>query len=130
MGLKEDVIECIDAWRDVLRKFGADRPIMETEKLSIARMIQQHGKEFVILSLLGAKYEPASEGFNPARFLSLKRIFDPTKFERFVTLGSRAKNQLEEKHRPVVVEEPEDDKGAPPPAEVLDFIRGMGRGIK
>jgi hypothetical protein len=92
--LGSEIQECCTSWGEALAKYGAARGIMETEKLAIGRMIQMHGKEFVLLAILGAKHEPAGEGFKPSRFLSLKRVFDPMKFERFVNLGAQAKNQL------------------------------------
>jgi hypothetical protein len=77
----------------VLAKFNADRPLRIAEIQTIEQKVALEGKEFVLLAFLGAKYEPGNDQFKPNRVLSLRRVFHPEKFERFINLGAQARNQ-------------------------------------
>src|ERR1700686_2397813 len=85
------------AWQSVLQRFGAIRSIGPYEELDLARAIQRFGSEHVLLALLGAENDPSSETYHPGDFLSLKRILDPEKFERFVNIGAQIKKTRDSK---------------------------------
>lgn len=95
--LQGQVKEASKAWEDCLKKHGAERVLFPYEHTEIARNIQARGIEAVQLAILGQKYEPESAEFKPSRHLSLKRLFDPQKFDRFVNLGAQARKKLSER---------------------------------
>lgn len=92
--LSDEVRKAKAGWGECLKKHGADRDVFPWEEIELARQIQARGDEAVSLAILGQKYEPASEQFKPSRHLSLKRLFDPLKFDRFVNLGAQARKKL------------------------------------
>jgi hypothetical protein len=131
MSLREDVQECIAAWQGVLAKYGVERKLRIAEIQSIERMVAREGKGFVLLAFLGAKNEPSREGFNPGDYVSLVRVFDPLKIERFVNLGARVRKQLAVRPAPVIGKiEPTNPEGTPSPEEVRKFIGGIIKSIR
>lgn len=92
--LRHATEELCTLWASVLEHYGGERALLETEREKIARAIQLHGAQAVRLAFLGQRYEPASDDFKPNRHLSLARIFNPQKFERFVSLGAQADKKL------------------------------------
>lgn len=135
--LKTGISEAEASWLGCLKHHGAERKIMPDEQTRLARQIQTNGLDAVLLALLGAKHEPATDEFKPSRHLSLLRVFDPTKFDRFVTLGAQAKNQAEARARTqaqlqaaradVYEPTPEEIEHADP-AKVRALVAGIGKG--
>jgi hypothetical protein len=127
-GLREQAQEAANAWSECLKKYGAERNLFPFEHVTLARNIQARGLDAVLLAILGQRYEPESETFKPSRHLSLNRLFDPEKFDRFVNLGAQARKKLQEREQEqarlaemqAVAEEP-----APNPAEVRQFLDGL-----
>ncbi len=97
--LQMEIAQAEAAWLDCLAFHGAARPILATDQTVLTRNIQQRKIEAVLLAIAGMKHEPANDGFKPSNFISLSRLFDPEKFERFVNLGAAAKNKQEAKKR-------------------------------
>lgn len=123
--LRSEIEQATEEWSKTLRKWGCARPIMASEMLDLGRAVQQHGVEFVLLALQGAREEQASGDFNPGDYLSLKRIFKPENFPRFVNLGSRARNRSGAVSAPVA--RPADDPvGVPMTPEAKKLLRGIG----
>jgi len=87
--LRSDINKCKQLWQQSLAKWGAPRPILNDE-VGIAQAIQLHGAQAVMMALVGSKYEPATDSFNPGQHLSLVRVFDPRKIEKFINLGAAA----------------------------------------
>lgn len=108
--LKEAIEDCVLAWKQTLEKFGHKRPVAEDERQMIGRYIQRKGAENVRLALIGARYEPKTETFDPKKYVSLDRIFlkrkdgkDP--FLVFVNWGDEAERKREASKRPAPVAE-------------------------
>jgi hypothetical protein len=98
--LDRNAFELLKAeWLECLKHHGAERGLIRGEDLKLGRALQAKGFEAVSLAILGAKHEPASDEFKPSRHLSLSRIFDPLKFDRFATLGAQARAQIVERER-------------------------------
>jgi len=83
-----DIEDCINQWKLTLKHFKIDRPLNERDELQIARAIQNYGKEWVILALIGATKQKANKNFDPAHFVSLKNYLSSDKIERLVNLGA------------------------------------------
>lgn len=92
----DEVRECAEAWRETLRFYKAGRNLAPWEETQIARAIQHYGKGFVKAALEGVRYEGKGEGYNPANYLNLARVFDPTKIQSFVNLGAQALHKRQE----------------------------------
>jgi len=82
--------ECVVAWSECLVHFKIERKVTPRDKLALSRALERIDKDDVILALLGAQYEPPFDGFDPGLYLSLARIFDPSKIDRFINLGAKA----------------------------------------
>jgi|GEM_PF-3430608 len=97
---RADVDRCIEAWLGTLDHFGAGRPgrtILPGEDTLIFRAIQRcQGVIPVELAIEGARYEPKDERFNPAKFLSLRRILNPDNLERFMNLAVQERHKQRE----------------------------------
>lgn len=97
--LQGQIKEASEAWIECLKKWGAERELFPWEQVEFARNIQARGIEAVKLAILGQRYEPETETYKPSRHLSLKRLFDPQKFDRFVNLGAQARKKLQEREQ-------------------------------
>jgi hypothetical protein len=99
------IAEAIEEWGITLKHFGIDRKISAHDQTQLARAIQAHGIEAVRLAIRGARYESASENFNPKQHLSLARIFGRDRqgnlrVEKFINLGAQNKPRSRETHAP------------------------------
>lgn len=123
------VRECKEAWGAALKHHKAERMLLASEELAIGRAIQRFGAEAVRLALLGAKHEPSSEAFNPSHHLSLARVFDPQKFERFVSLGAQARKKLETRALVAAQSAGDEEPGVPVDPEKVRALmdRALGR---
>lgn len=96
--LAQQIESLVEIYRETLRHFGQRRTLLETEKLAIGRAIQQYkSAKGVELALIGARYEPRSEKFNPADWVDLNRYLDPKNFKRFMGYGVKRVHVSEEK---------------------------------
>lgn len=95
---KEILEQCYQAWLDTLAFYKAARPqLSPQEQLSIARAVQRQGRaKAVLYALIGARHEPKSETYDPAKFLKINRVLDPEHFNRFMNLGVQAENKRRE----------------------------------
>lgn len=123
--LNHDTTKAISAWHWVLERRDSARNLIPGEDITIARQIQEKGLEAVLLALKGSLVEPKTRDFDPGKFVSLRRIFDPRHFEKMVTLGAQldAAKKKEEKryykaHKKVEQEEVKAD-----PERVARIIR-------
>lgn len=103
--------QAVTAWSWVLGRFKAPRKLIPGEDATIARQIQEKGLEAVLLAFKGALNEPKTRDFDPAKFVSLRRIFDPKHFEKMVTLG--AQYDAQKKARKQAFYEPPKDEHIP-----------------
>lgn len=86
---------CYLAWLETLRFFkGGRSKILPREQLQIAQAVQRQGNATAVMyALRGPRYEPKNEGYNPADFVSLERVLDIKKFDRFMNLGIQAEHK-------------------------------------
>ena len=84
--------ECEKAWFETLQKFGIDRPILPFEKMKIAAMIKAYDWKSVVYALTGARLETKVDGFDPSKYVSLRRV--EQHFERFINLAAQKKKKL------------------------------------
>lgn len=87
---KKDVQECLKEWGMTLAHFGIHRKPGLHDETTIGYAVGKYGAEWVRLALIGARKEEKSEGYDPARFVSLRTYLDPEKIERYVNQGSGA----------------------------------------
>ena len=102
---KRDVERAKTAWTECLSKHGAERELFTWEELELARSIQRFSIEAVLLAILGQAHEPGNEEYKPSRYLSLRRLFDPDKLERYVSLGAQVRRQEQERERAIAAAE-------------------------
>lgn len=112
--LQAQVAACAQTWGQTLTHMGTKRAVGPTEELAITRAIQAHGAEMVDLALFGARFEKATDNFNPKDHVSIGRVLERDKFgklkiDKFANLGARAKQT--QPRQPARAEEP------PPVAE-------------
>jgi hypothetical protein len=89
---KTPIQACISEWEATLRHFGVNRTLRVGEDLLLSRAIYKHGHDDTILALIGCRYEQKTKSFDPAKCLSLDRIFRPTLFDKFVNLGCQKRD--------------------------------------
>lgn len=91
-----DLEGCYQAWLDTLSHFKAGRRnLLAEEQTQIVRAVQRCGSDSAVkFALIGARYEPKTEKFDPAHFLKLSRILGPEHFNRFINLGIQAEHRL------------------------------------
>jgi hypothetical protein len=95
--LSQEIEDCLHAWSQTLAFFRASRPILPSEKMEMGRAIQTHGKDGVLLILLGCREEKGSDGFDPTQHVSLTRIFSQKNASRFATLGAQRQEREKQK---------------------------------
>lgn len=121
--LRSEIERAAREWLETLSKWGCTRAMMPSETTEIGRAIQREGFDFVMLALKGAREEHPNGDFNPGDYLSLKRIFKPENFGRFVNLGAKAKNKAAEMRGPALQVVPDGVEMTP---EARDLLRGIG----
>lgn len=84
----EGYVECEKAWLSTLEKFGIERPILMFEKVKIMTLIRQYDWKSTMYALTGARFEAKTQSFDPAKYVSLTRVFH--NFELFINLASQA----------------------------------------
>lgn len=89
--LRHDVEAAKRAWSVCLAHHGAARALFPWEEIDVARALQSFGREAVLLAILGAQHEPETEDYKPSRYLNLRRLFDPAKVQRFISLGAQVR---------------------------------------
>ncbi|MGZ3687335.1 MAG: hypothetical protein ACXVBW_03500 [Bdellovibrionota bacterium] len=125
--LKKGIEDCLAMWERVKRHHGIERKLLPNEEAKIGAAIQRHGRDPVLLAFEGARAEKPSESFNPADHLSLTRIFDPLKFERFVNLGAKSRAQATTKAAEESRVAPIDPNFEPPdPEKVRKLLASAG----
>ena len=81
----------VDEWLDTLKHFKISRPLMPMEDIRIARKVQAVGLCHVIAAFRGMRLESKVDDFDPSEHVSLDRVLDIRKFQKFVNLGSSKK---------------------------------------
>lgn len=90
---KADLEKLISTWKETLKHFGINRDTGLHYGAEIGRAVQAFGAESVKLALIGARYEKGSEGFNPKNHISIHRVLDPARIEKFINLGAQSLSQ-------------------------------------
>jgi len=87
-----------EAWGETLKHFGcSSNPLLD--RYEIVRCAKRHGVEATKLALIGARFEPKSDRYDPAKFLSVKRVLGPKQFDRMRNLGSQVRSGEDEEGR-------------------------------
>jgi hypothetical protein len=97
---REELRKCKDVWLQTLASFGIKRNLMQIEETEIARAMQKHGAEAVELALFGARFEPATESFDPRKYVKISRFLrvdarGEEVIDRFANLGAMERSRQE-----------------------------------
>lgn len=128
ISLAAEIAYCEQVWKATLKHFGIERQLLEPEIFDIARAVQRHGVKTVELALLGARFEPAHEGFQPKDYVSLDRIFKPSrkdgklKLTDFCNWGAKVKAAQSAETRKHVQEKVEGRVERTSPARVKEIL--------
>ena len=81
--------ECVSEYQETLNffKIGGTPGLAEGR---IASLLQRYGFESTRFAIIGMRFEPKTETFNPANCFSSNRLADSKLFEKFVNLGRKA----------------------------------------
>ena len=94
--LKSQIAEAGKEWETTLRHFEIKSGnLSEAEEITLARVIKREGLENTVLAIRGATLEQGTDRFDPAKHLSLMRILDVSRFQKFLTLGRTAVSRAE-----------------------------------
>lgn len=97
VSIVEDLKACLAVWGETLRIFGVERSINERDEIQILRSIKEvKDAEFVKMALFGARFESATDGFDPRKHIMLKRYLHPDKIEKFANLGYQEEKKQRE----------------------------------
>ncbi len=83
--------ECIGELQATYDHFRIARQA-KCDEVDLARGIRMHSFEKLRLAIIGARYEPKTERFDPARGFNLARLLNPAKreiFDKCVSLGAQ-----------------------------------------
>ena len=117
------VLEACETWEKTLTYFKQPRVITIRERMTIERAILREGVGPVLHALLGARFEPKNESFDPADHVSLDRVLLHKNFLRFVGLGARQEARAQRRElAPVAVQN--DEPGAPADPERVRALMG------
>lgn len=121
MNLKKQILDAADIWGQTLWKYKIKKDPM-LDQLDLGRLIQIHGFDKTLLALLGAGQEEKSEGYDPAKHVSIRRLFKPDIFDKFVNLGAQGKFKQEERLLITKPFEPLPDIQPTDPTEVAKLL--------
>ncbi len=88
MTLHEGMRRCLGAWKETLEHFGISKD-PKLDEVQICRMIQSQGESQTELALLGARFEAKTSTFDPADYISIRRIAKPDVFDKLANLGAK-----------------------------------------
>jgi hypothetical protein len=120
---------CVTEWLATLKHFKTPRNLIANEDISIGRKIQADCAENVRLALIGARYEPARDNFDPGKCLSLDRVLGPKQYAKNVNRGIQAEQKRKEREAvrlPTPDPEPEQGPRQPAPEKVRKMLRAAG----
>lgn len=86
--LGSQIETCCQTWKETLSHRGLSRELYAFEKAKVGRFIQQFGVEAATHALYGFRFEEPFDGFNPKGHLTLDRVFDREKIEKWINLGA------------------------------------------
>lgn len=115
-----------ESWKNTLKHFGINRGLMLVEHTLIGRLVQMHGVDPVNLALIGAKYDPAFDGYDPRKNVSLTRLEDRKTFQKFVNLGAQNKPQKNSSEIRRDKEKEMDEIIMPDPKRVRELLQAAG----
>lgn len=128
--------EARKTWLETLVHLKAPRErLAQAEEVLIAQAISRHGGPDVILALLGARDEPAFDGFDPRKNIDLSRVLTKNpetgkeRILKFIGLGAQIKKKIEtqaalEAHRRAEELEFEEEPAVPDDPERVKEIMG------
>lgn len=131
----DSIRELKEIWIESKRVLGAaNLRITAQEERLIAQSVRQNGVEDTRLALLGARWEPSNEKFDPKAHVDLFRVLMPDKdgrprIQKFAEYGAKgmqraqAESAKREQRDQVLEDEP-----VPPPEEVRKLLAGFGIG--
>jgi len=90
--ISSEIEICFEEWGTTLKHFGILKD-PRLDELTIARLIERYGCDQTLLALRGARFEPKSEKYDPAKYCSITRVAKPEKFSRFVNLGAQVSSK-------------------------------------
>lgn len=76
---RDQLDQLLGVWIETLRFHKKSRGVVGGEDKTLLIQMRAHGFETVKLALIGARYEPAHDGFDPRKYVDLGRIFGKDK---------------------------------------------------
>lgn len=88
---KEELQKLCDIWKNTLKHFKINRPVLSFELMKISQLAKSYGFIATAYALTGMRYEEKTQTFDPAKHVSLARAQNPALFEVFLNLAARQK---------------------------------------
>lgn len=126
-----DVEVCVKDWIGTLDYFKIERPILPHEKMKIAALLKMHQGDVksVRYALVGQRFEPKSDSFDPAKHLSLERLFDSKRFEKFINLAAAEKTKQKREQEALESERRHQEElrkiSQPPPIQFGSILKSV-----
>ena len=126
-----------EVWQKTLAHFGIHRGISMLEEIEITRALQKWDFDFVELALFGARHEQKNGDFDPAKYISIRRVLGKDargqdKADYFANIGSQRRasqtNLAEQKRETSEVSEADRVPGPEAAArirEIANSLKGM-----
>lgn len=130
----ETIAKCKTTWLATLKAMGSTRTsIAPSEEQMIARAIQIHGFEWVELALFGARFEPATESFNPREYIDITRILlndkqGKPRIQKFIEFGVKGQAALNREEAKIEKAKAEAAHFVEPSEEVRRTLQEAGFG--
>lgn len=86
---REHIVLLKQTWQETMRHYGIERGISVVEESMMARWLGLTGFETVNLALKGARYEAKTDKFDPSKHLSITRVLDRARIDKFANLGAQ-----------------------------------------
>jgi hypothetical protein len=84
---RSEIQEAVIEWGNTLKHFKIDKDPRFDEP-AIGQLIKQHGIKKTKLALSGVRFEQKTDTFDPAKHVSIVRLMDHRRFDKFVNLGA------------------------------------------
>lgn len=100
--ISEQIASLRETWKETLKHFGIERGISIVEESLMGRFLQLCGFETVDLALRGARFEAKTERFDPANHVSIGRVLQRGRIDKFANLGAQKPKTEREQQKKVV----------------------------
>jgi hypothetical protein len=95
VGLYE-IKELVEVWSDTLKAYNILKD-PRIDEMAIFNLVRLHGHEMTKAALIGVRFEPKTQNFDPSRYVRISRLMKADMFDKFLNLGLQYQSKTQTK---------------------------------